>query len=68
MFLPSFQLRYPLEWMRAHIDWLGKEISELQDAYRIWDQAAIQGKGFRSSEFKTVKELQAVPTNVHSQV
>lgn len=67
-FVVSNQLRYPLDWLRAHIDWLGKEITELQEALRLWDEAVLQGSGFRSSADKTVKELQGVPTNVHSQV
>lgn len=61
------QLRYPLEWLRLHVDSLAKELATLQSALRLWEQAAADGRGFRSSEHKVAPELQGVATNVHSQ-
>ena len=61
------QLRYPLEWLKLHIDSLGTELGVLQAALRLWEQAAADGRGFRSSEHKVSPELQGVATNVHSQ-
>ncbi len=61
------QPRYPLEWIRRHMDSLTQELQVLQASLRLWEQAANDGRGFRSSEHKMTEELQGVPTNVHSQ-
>jgi hypothetical protein len=61
------QLRWPLPWLRQHIDSLRYQAESLQEAVRLWEQANNEGRGFRSSALKTLKELQGVPINVHSQ-
>lgn len=60
-------VRYPLDWLKQHIDSLAKDLSVLQSALRLSEQAAAEGRGFRSSEHKVTPELQGVATNVHSQ-
>ena len=61
------QLSYPLDWIQRHIASLSQELAVFQTSLRLWEQAANDGRGFRSSEHKMTKELQGVPTNVHSQ-
>ncbi|GAB5033193.1 inositol bisphosphate 4- [Nannochloropsis oceanica] len=63
----KIQLSYPLEWIQRHITSLAQELAVLQTSLRLWEEAANDGRGFRSSEHKMTKELQGVPTNVHSQ-
>lgn len=61
------RLRYPVDWIEGHIASLTQDLSVLQDSLLLWQRAVDDGRGFRSSEHKMTKDLQGVPTNVHSQ-
>lgn len=62
------QLRYPPEWIKAHIVHLQQQLTWLQSSLRLWETAASEGRGFRSSDLKVTPELQGVPINLHAQV
>jgi hypothetical protein len=47
---------------------LQQQLTWLQSSLRLWETAASEGRGFRSSDLKVTPELQGVPINLHAQV